>query len=190
MFRNLLKIISDDCIVIKIKNKNVYPIFKNGKSSLFQYAKNNDCQILINNDISTLNDITVFVRNPYERFVSGINTVINFESVSNIDKFLNDVENYNFIDKHFIPQFLWLFHLSKYYKSDVTIKGVEDLLEFIPLREKPNVPSVGLLLKSKLDEHRFEKYTDVDYFFINKFKNKTVKLKTIIEEGYDFLSKN
>lgn len=190
MFKNLLKIISGDCVVINIKNTNVYPIFKNGKSSIFQYAKNHNCQTFINNDISLLNNVTVFVRNPYERLVSGINTVINFESILDIDSFLNEVENYNFIDKHFTPQFLWLFHLHKYYQGDVIIKGVEDLLNFISLRERPNVPVVNDELKNKINEHRFKKYTDVDYFFINKFKNKTVKLKTIIEEGYDFLSKN
>lgn len=190
MFRNLLKIISGDCVVVQIKNKNVYPIFKNGKSSLFRYVKNNNSQTFVNHDISTLSHITVFVRNPYERFVSGINTVIEFESISNIDEFLNDVEGYNFIDKHFTPQFIWLFHLNKYYQGDVTIKGVEDLLNFIALREGPEVPAVSSELKDKIDEHRFKAYINIDYFFINKFKNKTVKLKTIIEEGHDFLSKN
>jgi hypothetical protein len=50
MFKNLKNVILGDCEIIKFDNeKFIYPIFKNGRSSLTLFAEKNRLEILKNN---------------------------------------------------------------------------------------------------------------------------------------------
>jgi hypothetical protein len=64
----------DRCEVIEIipSQRYVYPIFKNGSSSLRIAARKNNWRIKINEQITQLTEIDVVIRNPLERFISGI----------------------------------------------------------------------------------------------------------------------
>ena len=79
MFKNLKNILTTDCEVIKFNNEQFfYPIFKNGRSSLDTYAKKNNLKILKNKEILNLKKIIVFLREPKERFISGVYTFFYF----------------------------------------------------------------------------------------------------------------
>ena len=70
MSKDLTDILTADCEVIKFDDERfVYPIFKNGRSSLKEYAEKNNLNILKNKKISSLKKITVFLREPKERFI-------------------------------------------------------------------------------------------------------------------------
>ena len=53
-----------DCEVVKIKNEYIYPIFKNGSSTIRKNAE----QVYKNNELKKLKEITVYVRDAKERF--------------------------------------------------------------------------------------------------------------------------
>ena len=66
------------CEVIEIEasQRYIYPIFKNGSTSLNDYAQAQKLKILFNEQIRKLSNINVIIRNPQERFISGFNTYI------------------------------------------------------------------------------------------------------------------
>lgn len=189
MFKNFIKIITSKCEVIKLDNKTiVYPIFKNGSSSLDLYAYQNNLSRYFNKSISKFKNIIVFLREPNERFISGVHTFFYKNNSKHIDKkVLKSIENFSIVDRHFVPQYFWLLHLFKYYKGFVDIKPVSDLYKLIPNRSGPwnHGPKWTPLTKkdkSKICEINYEKYVNVDLKIIEKYVNKRVRLETIIKE--------
>ena len=183
MFKNWTNIFTTDCSVIKMPNREyVYPIFKNGRSSLRQYAEQNQLEVIKNEQLSKLTDVTVFLREPQERFVSGVHTVIEFEDVIDVSAFLKEIENLNFYNRHFIPQVYWLFHLLKYYKGNVKLLPVEELYNIIPNRDAPVINKLTVERKQQILSIEHEKYIQADQRLMYRYLGKTVELKTIIEE--------
>jgi len=183
MFKNWTNIFTTDCSVIKMLNgEYVYPIFKNGRSSLSNYAQQNELEVLKNEQLSTLEEITVFLRDPVKRFVSGVHTVIGFEDVINVPAFLKEVENFNFYNRHFIPQVYWLLHLLKYFKGKVKLLPVEELYNIIPNRDAPKINKLTAERKQQILSIEHENYIQADQRLMHRYLGKTVELKTIIEE--------
>ena len=82
MFKNWSNILGYDCEVIEFKNHQIiYPIFKNGKTSLENYAIYNKLKIFKNKEISKFQKIVVFLRDPEERFVSGVHTYLEYKKI-------------------------------------------------------------------------------------------------------------
>jgi hypothetical protein len=122
----------DRCEVIEIipSQRYVYVIFKNGYSSFDSFKITNSCRILINQQIQKLNNIDVIIRNPDNRFPSGINTFIQHTLRDNPDLDPLTVEwfalNYLSLNRHYASQFSWLLNLARY--LDVDTK-----LNFLPM---------------------------------------------------------
>ena len=183
MFKNWTNIFTTDCSVIKMPyGEYVYPIFKNGRSSLRQYAQQNQLEVIKNEQLSELTDVTVFLRDPKERFVSGVHTVIEFENVIDVSAFLKKIENLNFYNRHFIPQVYWLLHLLKYFKGKVKLLPVEELYNIIPNRDAPNINKLTAERKQQILSIGHKNYIQTDQRLIYRYLGKTVELKTIIEE--------
>ena len=190
MFKNLKNVILGDCEIIKFDNeKFIYPIFKNGRSSLTLFAEKNQLEILKNKEISKLKNIIVFLRNPEERFVSGIWTFFYFTNNQLIDEtVLKKIENLDTIDKHFIPQYIWLFQLFKYFKGVVHLRPVTELYNLIPNRDGPwyqnSTPwkKITNKEKKKILSIKHEKYTNVDKKILKKYLKQSVELEKIIKE--------
>lgn len=190
MFKNLTNVLTTDCEVIKFTSeKFFYPIFKNGRSSLKKYAGENNLQVLKNNQISNLEKITIFLREPKERFVSGVYTFFYFTNDQKIDlDTLKKIENFNIVDRHFIPQYLWLLHLCKYFNGIVEFKSVLELYELIPNRDGPwtenNKPWKPITReeKNKILSIEYKKYIEIDKKIIKKYINRSVELKSLIRE--------
>jgi hypothetical protein len=195
MFKNLTKILTADCEVIKFDDEQFfYPIFKNGRSSLKTYAENNNLLSFKNKEISNLKKIIVFLRPPKERFVSGVYTFFYFTNNQVIDSStLKKIESFDIVDRHFVPQYTWLFHLCKYFQGSIEIKSVSALYNLIPERDGPwcNGPPWKPLTKEKklkILSIDYKKYIDVDKKIIKKYMNQTVKLKELIKEFKNDLS--
>jgi len=123
MMFNQDNIFPNKCELVQIGNNHIYPIFKNGSSSIREYVirERQDGifkKIKFNDQIKSVDEINIILRSPTERFISGVNSfvynVLNQNPKFDINTILYFVENYLFLDRHFSPQILWLVHLSKY----------------------------------------------------------------------------
>jgi len=190
MFKNLTDILTTDCEVIKFnKEEFFYPIYKNGSSSLKTYAERQNLPLLKNKEISNLKKITVFLRSPKERFVSGVYTFFHLTNTQFVDeKILKKIENLKIINRHFVPQYLWLLHLQKYFNGIIELKSVKELYKLIPNRDGPwtNNSIVWREItpedKNKILSIDYEKYVEVDEKIIKKYMNRSVELKILIKE--------
>jgi hypothetical protein len=189
MLKNWFNLTTADCEVIRFSNKlNIFPIFKNGRSSLTIHAERKNLPIFKNKEISTLKDITVHIRDPIERFVSGVHTFFYLNKLKiNIEN-LKKIDNLEILDRHFLPQSFWLFHLYKFYKGDVILKNVKEVYDLVPLREGPwtKNPTPWIKLTREQEEQiktlDYKKFTDIDYNILNKHIGKKTSLSKIIKE--------
>ena len=183
MFKNWTKLFTTDCrIIILDANNSVYPIFKNGQTSLFMYAEEKKLKIFKNKQLQDVKKIKVFLRDPLQRFVSGVHTVIELEKINYVDVFLKEVECFKQYNRHFIAQFYWLMHLFKYFKGVVELAPVKELYEFIPTRGGPPIKKLTSSRKKKILSIENRTYVDVDYKLMNKYLGQTVELEKIIKE--------
>ncbi len=119
------KLVLTDCRVVDVGGQHFYPIFKNGSSSLISQADST----LVNEQIADCSNINVFVRDPVDRFVSGINEYCQQNNLD-LESTYKLVEHNEITDRHFAPQWIWLVHLSKHYKSDVTLLPFSDISKY------------------------------------------------------------
>jgi hypothetical protein len=145
--------------------------------------------LLKNKEISNLKKITVFLRSPEERFVSGVYTFFYLTNKRYIDEnTLKKIESFDIVDRHFIPQYLWLLHLHKYFNGIVEFKPVLELLGLIPNRDGPwtNNPTPWRTItqkdKDKILSIKHKKYIEVDNKIIKKYMNQSVELGKLIKE--------
>jgi len=137
-------IFPDRCEVIEIEasQRYIYPIFKNGSSSLNEYAQAQKLKILFNEQSRKLSDINVIIRNPRERFISGFNTYVYNTKQENpeldVDTIIYFAETYLFLNRHYAPQFSWLINLTRYISKTTKLHllGMDSLKEFTPLNIK------------------------------------------------------
>ena len=173
----------------------IYPIFKNGRTSLYHYGLEKQAETFINEQLKSLKHIHVFLREPNERFISGVNTYIEFENLgSQEDTILKQIEEMKICDRHFVPQYFWLMHLSKYFKGSVRLTTIEELRLTISTKDEPvkpngtEIPHVTKKRKEKIKKINFKNYVDVDKKIIKKYINKTVVLENLIKEFHNVLS--
>jgi hypothetical protein len=120
-------VFADRCEVIEIipSQRYVYPIFKNGHSSLLSSRIKNNRRILINQQIYKLDSIDVIIRNPSDRLISGINTFIQHTMRDHPTLDQSTVKwfalNYLHLDRHYCPQFSWLLNLARYLSADTRL---------------------------------------------------------------------
>lgn len=139
-------IFPDRCEVIEIEasRRYIYPIFKNGSSSITEYSQAQKRKILFNEQIKKITDIDIILRDPLERFISGINTYVSNTKRDNpeldVDTIIYFAETYLFLDRHYAPQFSWLVNLTRYAgkTTKLHLYGMERLNEFTPLSINPN----------------------------------------------------
>lgn len=135
---------SDNLIVVKIGTEHIFPIFKNGSTSLFQHCNEfGGMQFNISelNDIS--DNITVIIRDPVERLKSGLATVIyNLKTQhpfldQNTIEFL--LKQYLYLDIHYIPQFHWILNLSRFINPEIKLhlKPMSYLKKITSFNETP-----------------------------------------------------
>ena len=170
--------------IVNIKDTFIFPIFKNGKSSIENYANENNSIWLINEQCKRAEYVTVFLRTPKERFVSGVHSFIEFEKRKNknldYDTMLYAIENYGVVNKHFLPQYFWLENLSNYFSGQLILKTIADLYGFIPNRDAPRIPKITQEQQSKISKIQFEnlKYDEV---LFSEYITRTVPINKLLE---------
>ena len=96
----------DECVIVKSSNTFIFPIFKNGSSSLTK-----DFPKIPHNDVANVTEVTVFIREPIDRFVSGVTTYIKKNPHIPESAITEFVKQFLFFNRHFCPQFYWLVNL-------------------------------------------------------------------------------
>lgn len=191
MFKNFIDLVSGDQRVIGFSDKMfVYPIFKNARTSLEEYARKKELPVYVNEEINKLSNVTIYLREPIERFVSGVNTYFYQEQLPLLSQTLTDIEHKRLVNKHFAPQYIWLFALHKYFDGYVTIRQYKELFDLIPDREGPwsgknnTKPWIELTVARKniIMSISHNDYTKYDYLLMKKYMYKTIKLQDIIRD--------
>ncbi len=174
MLKGWNKLLNTDCVVVGVGTRIVYPIFRVAHSTLMSVCDRK----YVNEEIHHCNHIEIIMREPEERFVSGVNEYC-VQHDLNVDHTWKLINEGKLVDRHFAPQYIWLMHLFKFYKGFITIRPFTHIDAITDLH----------LNKSKLkkDVPVCEEFVAVDRHLI-KYYNETVNIKYLIREYKHALS--
>jgi hypothetical protein len=200
MFSEIDKtIFPDSCEVLEIIPSQlfVYPIFKNGSSSLNESVSSSGWKKLNQTEISQINSpITVFLRDPRERFISGVNTFVQHcqRDYQNLDTktILFFVEKYLFLNRHYAPQFFWLINLARYSQAPLVFQHVDNIKQLTARtsRAEVNPPTQEFLSDiQQFPWNRLELYFFLDQLLIDRIGQQItfVDLLTEIKQTQSYL---
>ena len=174
MFTYWNKLLNTDCTVIDIGPHTVYPIFRVGYTSLIADAGNT----YINKQISKCQHIDILIRDPGDRFVSGINEYCKQNNLD-VEETWNLVEQDKLVDRHFAPQYVWLLHLYKFYKGTITIRPFKHIKKITSVHKSKGEKKMAVaLLKS---------FVEIDYALTEHY-NETFELGELIKRYRHVLS--
>jgi len=163
-------------MVVSIGKKIVYPIFRVGSTSLVYSCDRK----YFNKEISKFENIVVLLRDPLERFVSGLNKYC-WQNKLDIDETWREVEQGRLMDRHFAPQYTWLLHLNIFHHGTVTLmpfKHIDRITNLHKIRDKE---------KQKQKVVSIPNLVDVDYQLIARI-GQTVNLDELIKDCRNALS--
>jgi len=110
-----------EVIYFEDKGKYIYPIFKNGSSSIKETQQQQGYMSLINDQIKRVANIDVFLRNPKERYQSGFQTYVQNNSELDYQTIFQLGQQGIILDRHYLPQVNWLLNLMRYMDPGSTI---------------------------------------------------------------------
>jgi uncharacterized short protein YbdD (DUF466 family) len=115
-----------EVVEMPLHNQWIYLIQKNGSSSLRIQQSRDNLAVFTNDQISALDYVDVYIRNPRARYVSGINTYLqhlqrDHPELDYLTAFWF-ARRYKFLNTHYLPQFYWIANLSKYLRDDTLIR--------------------------------------------------------------------
>jgi hypothetical protein len=115
-----------EVVAMPLHNQWVYLIQKNGNSSLRIQQSRDNLAVFTNDEISALDYVDVYIRNPRARYVSGVNTYLQHLQRDHPELDYSTAfwfaRRYKFLNTHYLPQFYWLANLSKYLHNDAKIR--------------------------------------------------------------------
>jgi hypothetical protein len=174
-------IFPDSCEVLEIvpQQHYVYPIFKNGSSSLYK----SNYRIVTKGELVGLKNVEIFVRDPTERFLSGVQTyitrLIEENPQINRDSVLYFISNNQFLNRHFCPQVYWLINLKRFTDATITIRPLSELSTITTIQENKSFPDLSIKeYFEKDDKIRF--YNEIDEVLTINYINQTVTVEEII----------
>ena len=149
----------DECVIVKSDNAFIFPIFKNGSSSLTK-----DFPKIPHKDVADVTEVTVFIREPITRFVSGITTYIrNNPQIpeSAINEF---VKQFLFFDRHFCPQFYWLVNLHRHTDAKIKLENISRISEYTNLHKNHSETKVQSVIADNPNLHFYMALDKVLYW--------------------------
>lgn len=174
-------IFPDSCEVIEIvpSQHYVYPIFKNGSTSLHKTQQLENWSSVFNHEIGSIKQpITVYLRDPKQRFISGLNTFVQHYARDwpqlDTDTVLHFAENYLWLNRHFCPQFFWLINLARYSREPLVLKDLSAINQLVSINDRAKIipPSTEFLQKlEKFPWHKLELYFFLDQILIDQIGN-------------------
>jgi hypothetical protein len=192
MFSEIDSIIfPDSCEVIQVTSQQfVYPIFKCGRSSLTISMESKGWTFIPKQDISKITTpIKIFLRDPQERFLSGVNTYLQHLSRDGNDldqhTVLYFVNRYLFLNRHYAPQFFWLLNLAQFSRPDtlVTFSPIEEIKQLTDQHSRAKIDPITNELKEKIESFSWSKlelYLYLDQILIDHI-GKTITIHDLIK---------
>ena len=177
MFRHWQKLFNTDCVVLVVGAHTVYPIFRVGSTSL----RLSSSKSILNEQIKSCTDIQVLLRNPDERFVSGLNEYCRQHKLD-VKTVRERLQSDQIIDRHFAPQYLWLVNLYRFYKGDVTLRSFDYIKKITNLHVFKDKVNMKKTIVDPVPE-----YVDVDHRLLDLIDQK-VSLGNLIKEYKNVLS--
>lgn len=167
-------IFPDRCDVLEIvsSQRYVYPIFKNGSSSLYESG----FRLVDHNELINIPVVDIYVRNPYERFVTGVNTFLQHNSSLDPTTVLYFINNYLFLNRHFCPQFHWLVNLHRFTNAKIRINSIDALSDITKL--KVNQSNDTLI---NLGTEKLHFYLSIDKVLTEDLIGETVTFELIVQ---------
>jgi len=132
-----------EVVEIPLHNQWVYLIQKNGSSSLRVQQSRDNLAVFTNDEISALDCVDVYIRNPRARYVSGINTYLQYLQRDHPElDYLTAfwfARRYKFLNTHYLPQFYWIANLGRYLRKDtkIRLRNFKDFGQITDLNFKP-----------------------------------------------------
>lgn len=166
MLKHWSKLLTRDCIVVKVGNYIVYPIHRVGFTSLMHDAD----MTYTNTEISNLTHINVLIRDPESRFVSGVNEYCRQNNLD-IHEVYEKIKEDELVNSHFIPQYVWLLNLYRFYKGEVTIRPFTFIANITDVHKRKN--------ESMIKVEPLKRFTEVDAEII---KNTTVQKRFLLKD--------
>lgn len=115
-----------EVVEMPLHNQWIYLIQKNGSSSLRIQQSRDNLAVFTNNEISALDYVDVYIRNPRARYVSGVNTYLQHLQRDHPELDYSTAfwfaRRYKFLNTHYLPQFHWVANLSGYMHCDAKIR--------------------------------------------------------------------
>jgi hypothetical protein len=141
------ELFSDDVEVVEIPPHDlyIYLIQKNGSTSLKTDAQKKNWRILKNHALRSLDRIDVYLRNPRDRYLSGVNTFVQHLLRDNVEldkktcKFF--ATHYHFLNRHYLPQWHWLVNMARFISPNCKIRlhPLRDLHSVTDLRMRTGI---------------------------------------------------
>lgn len=163
-----------EVVHLPLHNQYVYLIQKNGSSSLRIQQSKENFEIFSNDQISTLTHIDVYIRNPRERYVSGVNTYIQHLQRDypelDINTALWFVKRYKFLNTHYAPQIFWLANLSKYLSDNIKLRfrNFQDFSKIAKIHSHAGVTAPSReLVQTILNDDKIEFWCYVDQILLD-----------------------
>jgi hypothetical protein len=158
------------------QHRYVYPIFKNGSSSLYKAPH---C-VVAEQDLSTIENITVFVRDPHKRFLSGVQTYIDtLGSTYDVKTVLQIISHNLYLNRHFCPQLYWILNLRRFTSATLTILPIEELSTITDY--KVNQSTLNFDIKNFFSSHpKILFFNEMDEVLTVNLIGKTVTFEQIL----------
>jgi hypothetical protein len=170
-------IFPDECRILQVSaDRYVYPIFKNGSSSL----KKTGYRQVEHSELANLEVVEVFLRDPLDRYVSGVQTyLLHLGSNFDRDTILHMIDQYLFLNRHFCLQFHWLINLSRYTQARIRIRSMNELDQITNLTW--NVLTCDAELSDRFKRNaKLGFYLELDRILLDDFMGQTVYFKDIV----------
>lgn len=187
MLKKFINLTNMECRVFLFPDDlAIFPIHKNGSTSIINYAKKRCLPVFSNQQIKKLEKITVYLRDPDERFRSGVHTYCYLEDIPLDSKIMNKIYQGEIINNHFAPQYIWLLCLKRWFAGKILFRPHHELLNLIPNRDGPwtKKPKRWKDLTQEdinvIQTFPTERYTTYDKFLIKKYMFEEVSINKIL----------
>jgi hypothetical protein len=171
----------DQCQILEVgPDRYVYPIFKNGSSSLL--AANP--RALNYFEMRELRTVEIFLREPFERYISGVQTYLRQNTHLDRATALTMIDQYLFLNSHFSLQFHWIVNLQKFTDAWMYFRPIDEL--HTATEHTWNVLARDEVLVNYFgNNQKLKYYLQLDKILYEDFMGKTVPLKQIIRFIHD-----
>jgi len=174
LFKELLQ---DRCEVVEVPlhNQWVYMIQKNGSSSLRLQKEKNNFVSFVNDEISRLDYIDIYIRNPQSRYISGVNTYLQHlqrdHPTLDFGTAFWFAKRYKFLNSHYLPQFYWIMNLSRYLRKDtkLRIRNFVDFTRIIDINSRAKIipPQEEFVIELLKDDPELELWLYLDQILLD-----------------------